>query len=325
MSGRSSKGDADLRALRVFVAVAESNSMTAAAGRCGLTQSAVSQVIRHLEESMGTVLVDRSQRPIAITATGRVLHRHAQSVIHEAEALEVAVRHASSDKVPDLRIGVVDSFASTVGPSLIKALLESSATHLSFRSGLAHDQTEGLLNRSLDFIITSDALDDIDGLERRLILSEPFLLLLPERLESAPELSDLNALAAAHSLIRFSARSQIGLQIERHLRRMGIKAPRLLEMDATDTLVAMVSAGLGWAVATPLCLLQVKTSLSRIRTHPFPGPRFIRHLYLVNRGGEYGSLPERITQAARGVVRNECFPDIRRLAPWLGDQFVVGA
>lgn len=325
MRGVTGKRDADLPALRVFVAVAESNSMTIAARRCGLTQSAVSQVIRHLEESMGTVLVDRSQRPIAITATGRVLHRHAQALIHDAEALEVAVRHASSDKVPELRIGVVDSFATTVGPSLIKALLESSATHLSFRSGLAHDQTEGLLNRSLDFIITSDALDDIDGLERRLILSEPFLLLLPERLGSAPELSDLKALAAAHSLIRFSARSQIGTQIERHLRRMGIKAPRLLEMDATDTLVAMVSAGLGWAVATPMCLLQVKSSLGRTIAHPFPGPRFIRHFHLVNRTGEYGSLPERISQAARDVVRGECFPEIRTLVPWLRDQLVIGA
>lgn len=324
MSGGPGKHEPDLRALRVFVAVAQSGSMTMAARRCGLTQSAVSQVVRHLEESMGTVLVDRSRRPIAITATGRVLQRHAQALIQDAEALEIAVRHASSDKIPDLRVGVVDSFASTVGPSLIRTLLESSATHLSFRSGLAHDQTEGLLNRSLDFIITSDPLDDIDGLERRLILTEPFLLLLPDRLASASNFADLRSLAAAHSLIRFSARSQMGVQIERHLRRVGIKAPRLLEMDATDTLVAMVSAGLGWAIVTPMCLLQVKSGLNRVRTRPLPGPRFFRQLYLVNRTGEYGSLPGRISDAAREAVRRECLPEIRRLVPWLKDQFTVG-
>jgi DNA-binding transcriptional LysR family regulator len=324
VKGAFGKHGVDLHALRVFLAVAESNNMTIAARKCGLTQSAVSQLVRQLEESLGTVLVDRSQRPIGITATGRVLHRHALTLIQDAEALEVAVRHANSEKVPELRIGVIDSFASTVGPSLIKALLKSSATQISFRSGLAHDQSEGLLNRSLDFIITSDALDDVDGLERRHIFSEPFLLLLPDKLESTVALSDLNALAAAHPLIRFSTRGQIGLQIERHLRRVGVRAPRLLEVDATDTLATMVSAGLGWAIATPLCLLQVKSSLLHIKTHPFPGPRFVRHLYLVNRIGEYGSLPERVTQDACDIVREECLPEIKRLIPWLKNQIVMG-
>lgn len=324
MKGAVAKRDTDLHALRVFLAVAESSSMTIAARRCGLTQSAVSQLIRQLEESLGTVLVDRSQRPIAMTATGRVLHRHAQSLIQDAEALEVAVRHAGSDKVPELRIGVIDSFAATVGPSLIKALLKSSATHISFQSGLAHDQAEGLITRGLDFIITSDALDDVDGLERYPIMTEPFLLLLPAKLASAAEAADLRELAAAYSLIRFSARSQIGLQIERHLRRMGIKAPRLLEMDATDTLVAMVSAGLGWAIATPLCLLQASARLKGVRVLPIPAPGFNRHLHLVTRAKEYGDLPNRIVSLSCEILQRECIPEARSLVPWLKNQIVVG-
>ena len=248
-NGSYGKRSFDLHALRVFLAVADAGNMTVAAGRLGLTQSAVSQLVRQLEECMGAVLIDRSQRPVVPTATGRVLQRHAQTIISDAEALELAVRHAGSNKVQQLNIGVIDSFAATVGPTLIKTLLKTTATHLSFRSGLAHDQAQGLLSRNLDFIITSDPLDDVDGLDRYAILSEPFLLLLPDRMGPATELQDLRKLAAAHSLIRFSARSQIGGQIERHLRRLGVKAARLLEVDATDTLVAMVSAGLGWAIA----------------------------------------------------------------------------
>lgn len=298
--------------------------MTAAANRLRLTQSAVSQLIRQLEECMGAVLIDRSRRPVSLTATGRVLQRHAQSIIGDAEALEVAVRHAGSRKVQELSIGVVDSFASTVGPTLIKSLLRTAATHLSFRSGLAHDQAEGLLSRNLDFIITSDPLDDIDGLERYVILSEPFLLLIPKTMGSASELLDLKFLAAAHPLIRFSARSQIGTQIERHLRRLGIKAARLLEVDATDTLVAMVSAGLGWAIATPLCLLQVRGNMKDIRTRPFPGAGFSRQLHLITRAGEYGELPQHIVNLSCEIVRQECLPEIRRLAPWLKHDIAVG-
>lgn len=323
--GRHGRHGFDLHALRVFLAVADTGNMTVAAARQGLTQSAVSQLIRQLEECMGAVLVDRSQRPVGLTATGRVLQRHAQAIISDAEALEIAVRHAGSNKVQELNIGVVDSFASTVGPSLIKSLLKTTATHLSFRSGLAHDHAEGLLSRNLDFIITSDSLDDVDGLERYVIMSEPFLLLLPERLGTTiSDLQDLKKLATEHSLIRFSARSQIGVQIERHLRRLGVKAARLLEVDATDTLVAMISAGLGWAIATPFCLLQAGGRAKGVKAFPFPAAGFNRQLHLITRSGEYGDLPQRIVDLSCEIVRCECMPEIRRLAPWIKNQIVIG-
>ncbi len=323
-NGSYGKRSFDLHALRVFLAVADAGNMTVAAGRLGLTQSAVSQLVRQLEECMGAVLIDRSQRPVVPTATGRVLQRHAQTIISDAEALELAVRHAGSNKVQQLNIGVIDSFAATVGPTLIKTLLKTTATHLSFRSGLAHDQAQGLLSRNLDFIITSDPLDDVDGLDRYAILSEPFLLLLPDRMGPATELQDLRKLAAAHSLIRFSARSQIGGQIERHLRRLGVKAARLLEVDATDTLVAMVSAGLGWAIATPFCLLQAGARMKGVRSLPFPAAGLNRQLHLITRAGEYGDLPQRIVELSCEIVRRECLPEIKRLVPWLRQQIVIG-
>lgn len=316
--------DCDLRGLRIFLAVGASGSMTAAAQRLGLTQSAVSQTIRQLEEFLGTILVDRSQRPLALTATGLVLQRNAQRVIEEADALRNAVRSAGVSKMSELRVGAVDSFASTAGPSLIKALLKTTATRLSFRSGLAHDHAQGLLGRSLDIIITTDALDDVDGLDRYPIIAEPFVLLLPEKLTAGSELSGLKRLAATHSLIRFSGRSHIGGQIERHLRRLNIRVARLLEVDATDTLVAMVAAELGWAIATPLCLLQVRGQLTKLRAQPFPGTGFARQLYLITRTGEYGDLPQRIANLACEALRRECLPELKRAMPWLKGQVVIG-
>ena len=50
--------DFDLGSLEVFVAVAELGSMTRAAGRLGLTQSAVSHVVRQLETAFATQLLD---------------------------------------------------------------------------------------------------------------------------------------------------------------------------------------------------------------------------------------------------------------------------
>jgi DNA-binding transcriptional LysR family regulator len=98
----------------------------------------------------------------------------------------------------------------------------------------------------------------------------------------------------------------------------------LLEVDATDSLVAMVSAGLGWAIATPLCLLQVKSSISKLKVVPFPGKGFVRQLYLITRSDEYGDLPQRILQLSRDIVRRECVPEILRLVPWIKERLLVG-
>lgn len=315
--------DYNLHSLKAFLAVGTTGSMTAAAARLGLTQSAISQAIRQLEEVLGTVVLDRSRRPLALTAAGLVLQRHAQPLIDDAEALRTRVRHAGSHKLPELKIGVVDSFASTAGPELIRALLKTTS-RLSFRSGLTHDQAEALLNRNLDVIITNDAMDEVDGLARWPILSEPYLLLMHERLAASGYASDLKQLAAKHSLIRFSARSHMGAQVERHLRRLGLKAPHRLEVDGSDALVAMVAAELGWGIATPLCMLQVRSRLHGITMLPFPGPGFGRQLHLVTRAGEYGEVPQKIAALAHQVLREHCMPELRKLIPWIENQIVLG-
>ena len=313
----------NLQSLKAFLAVGATGSMTAAADRLGLTQSAISQAIRQLEDALGTVIVDRSHRPLALTPAGQVLQRHAQPIVDDAEALTTIVRQAGSTKLPELKIGVVDSFATTAGPQLIRALLKTTS-RMSFRSGLAHDQAEGLLNRRLDVIITSDAMDELDGLERYPLLSEPYLLLLPETMKADAGELDLKRLAGSYSLIRFSARSHVGAQIERHLRRLGVKAPHLLEVDASDALVAMVGAGLGWGIATPLCLLQVRSRLEGVKAVPLPGPVFVRQLHLITRSGEYGELPRKLADMACNVLHDHCMPELRKLVPWIRNQIVIG-
>lgn len=313
----------DVHALKLFVAVCKTGSMTTASKQLGLTQSAVSQAIRQIEDLLGAVLIDRSERPLRPTAAGRVLQQHAAAIVDEVESLPSVIRQTASTSVPKIRVGLIDSFASTAGPALIRTLLSNKVRCIAARSGIARDHADALLSRNLDLIVTGDPLDDVDGLDRYLLLSEPFVLLLPEELAKSMRRPDLGTLAARYSLIRFSARSQIGIQVDRQLRRLGIKAPRLLELDPTDAVVAMVSGGVGWAIATPLCLLQVRSQIAGVRVLPFPGAPFVRHLYLVARSGEYDELASNVAHLARDVARKVCVPAIRSLVPWVSDQIIV--
>ena len=71
----------DLRALEAFVAVVEAGGMTAAAKRLGTTQSAISQTIAHLEETLGVQVLDRAVRPPQPTAAGDVLYGRAKALL----------------------------------------------------------------------------------------------------------------------------------------------------------------------------------------------------------------------------------------------------
>ncbi len=122
--------------------------------------------------------------------------------------------------------------------------------------------------------------------------------------------TDLAALAGHLDLVRFSARSFFGRRVEQQLRRIRVEPTRRLEVDTAHAAMAMVGAGISWAITTPLCLLQRIAYAERIRCLPLPGPGFGRRLTLIARQQEFGDLPGRIAEAAAGVLRERCLPAI---------------
>lgn len=311
----------DLRLLRIFVTVGELGSMTAAARALGLTQSAVSQSIRQLEEELRVTLIVREHRPLSLTFAGNVLRQKAQRLLVEAHQIPRLLEELGKSKLSEVRIGMVDSFAATIGPSLIKELL-SSAVHLTVWAGLSPSLTDALLRRSVDLIVTTDALDEAAALERYPLMKEPFILLLPIALAKRNSKPALDYLAANYPLIRYSARSHIGGQIEQHLRRIGLDAPRGIEIDTSDALTSMVAGDLGWAITTPLCLSQGRAHAERVRAVPLPSPGFGRVISLVSRSDEYRELPQKVAVQARRFLKAYYRSEIRRLAPWLTNELV---
>jgi len=71
----------DLTTLRSFVAVADHGGVTRAAGMLNLTQSAVSMQLKRLEELLDVSLLDRSNRKIALTASGEQLLTYARRMV----------------------------------------------------------------------------------------------------------------------------------------------------------------------------------------------------------------------------------------------------
>ncbi len=310
----------DIRSLKVFLTVGAKGNMTVAARTLGMTQSSVSQVIQRLERTMGAPLFDRMRRPLRLTAAGSILSRRVERLVEEAELLSAAVREASS--VSEIRVGLVDSVAGTVGPHLIRTFMDRVST-ITLWAGLTLPLVQALMSRQVDVVIAADLMDDLDSFRHIQIASEPFILALPKSYPVPHGPLTLEGLARGLALIRYSARSSIGIRIDRHLRRCSVSAPRRLEIDSSDTLFAMVAAGVGWALTTPLCVLHGRPDPSAVRLLPLPGPGFARQIVMIARHGEYQDLVDRLASDAREALRSICLPAIRRSMPWIADEIVL--
>ena len=76
--------------LKIFAAVVENLSFTAAASSLGLTQPAVSQSIAELEKSLGVQLFDRNRGEVVLTPHGRLFEGYARQIMHWYKAAENA-------------------------------------------------------------------------------------------------------------------------------------------------------------------------------------------------------------------------------------------
>ena len=306
----------NLHNIEAFLAVAETNSFTMAGKRLEKTQSAVSQAIRQLEEELGVILIDRASRHVTLTPSGEVMRRLATQLLEDVKTMKSLVREQSMAKVSHLRIGMVDSFASAVGPSLISSMM-AEAVNLNISSDVTPNLGKALLARRLDIVFANDSFDKEPQLIRYELLREPFVLLLPKDARWDVETSDLASLARAYPMVRYHTQSYIGAQIEAHCHRLNVIPSRRISVDTTEKLMASVAAGVGWSIGNPLSVLVSGRQRRLIRVALFPGETLYRRLCIVARRGEFDRLVLRLARLSSEVLTDwiegelqETFPEL---------------
>ena len=310
----------DLHTLEVFLAVCETGNMAGAARQLGVTQPAVSQVIADIEARTGTLLFDRRIRPLGLTAAGSVLRQCASSLLEDARQITPRLLEVIAGKLPLMRVGLVESLSRALMQSLA-SFMASRAEQAAVLSGLTASHAAALLTRQLDLVIGVDDLEDLEGLERWALLDEPYLLLLPETEPAPDSVAALALLLERYPLVRYSARSRTGAEIERHLRRLRLDAPIRQEYDSPLGVLA-AARNSGIAVTTPFCLFEAGMDLAGLTCHPLPGPRFARRLTLVARRRELGRLPADLAQTVHETLR-DCLPRIEGTLPAFAEQIIV--
>ncbi len=300
----------NLRSLEIFVTSVEEDNMSRAAERLGLTQSAVSQAIANLEKSIGAQLVDRTVRPARLTLLGTTFYKGALELLGRARILEQGVDLDMNKLLPLLRIGMVDSFAATVGPYLVKAL-DTIAAQWSVLSGINETSVRALLERRVDFVITPDNSHNLFELTVLPIFEEPFFIVAPPSNSSEPKTAE--QLCEEMPLIRYSRSSFFGRQVDDYLREHALSPQHRYELDTSDAVLGMVGAGIGWTIATPLVVLKSVRSDTNLRIYPLSKAPMSRTLWLIAQRTENAELSQRIAKAAQEAILTGFLPKIAGL------------
>ena len=108
-----------LRHLKLFVAVVDAGTMTAASQQLYMTQPAVSQAIRELEQHYGVQLFDRISKRLYLTDQGNRFLGYARHILSLSDEMEMALAHP--DTFGSLRIGATLTIGNALLPSIAKS------------------------------------------------------------------------------------------------------------------------------------------------------------------------------------------------------------
>ncbi len=126
-------------------------------------------------------------------------------------------------------------------------------------------------------------------------------------------------------MIRYADDSFLGRTIEGYISRSALNAPEKVKLDNTQSVLSCVSAGLGWTITTPLCLLQNGIPREELTCLALPELEGLyRELSLYSRQNELDNLPLCMSQNSQQIIRDKFLPKLEKELPWLSEQVQIG-
>lgn len=179
----------DLRRLRSFLRIVDTGSLTRAAASLNIAQPALSQQLVSLEAQFGQKLLIRSHSGVTPTEAGRVLYRHAQSLLKQFEQCEVDVKRASASLSGTVSVGIAPySAGSTIALAFLKAVREAFPDIiLHIVEGFSVPFSELIMNGKLNMAIMH-GIGPMRGVKFHPLVKEEFYLVAAPSL-SAPATS----------------------------------------------------------------------------------------------------------------------------------------
>ncbi|MCM5571770.1 LysR substrate-binding domain-containing protein [Burkholderiaceae bacterium FT117] len=236
------------RQLRAFVLVAEWGSFTKAAAEMNVTQSALSLLVRSLEDAIGVRLIDRTSRSVALTAVGREFLASSERVLGELEQSLKSVNELVSKRRGRLVIAAPLVLAGTfLPPVLAEFRAMYPEVDLVLKDTLP-DQVLPLVRGAAADLGIGTFHRNADDVHYRLLFRESLVAVLP-RSDPLASRSKVSWRQVASRPIMLLPRGSVFRTLaESGFAQAGVQVEPAFEATYVGTLIGLVRAGLGVAV-----------------------------------------------------------------------------
>ncbi|PSL14648.1 LysR family transcriptional regulator [Marinobacterium halophilum] len=290
-----------LRHIHYFLAVAEHRNFTRAASAMHVSQPALSQQIKQLEENLGTRLFDRSGRSIALTDAGEVYARYARRALQDLDAGKRAIHDVSDLSRGLLRIAITPTFTPYLIGPLVRTFHERHAhIRLQVEEMSQERMEERLLEDDFDLGIAFADVHSRD-IESRPLLEERLALVVnrdhPLANRQQIDAQTLGTLSLVLLNTEFATREQI----DRYCRQHALHPQVMMEANSVSAVIEMVRH-------TPLASLlpaQVAQERADLLALPLTPTELTRTAVLLLRKDAYRSAATRAFIALAGPLKRE--------------------
>lgn len=293
----------ELRHIEYFVAVAEELSFTRAAERLSIAQSPVSQQVKKLERELGVELFERTTRSVQLTDAGRIFYHDCTALLAASRQAIESAQLAGRGHLGRLNLAFTGSATYELMPLLVSAYKQRFPNvKLEIRSEmLTPPQVDGLLDGSISVGLLRPPIAR-QGLVHEILRHEPLVVLLPVSHPLASKVRlDLTDLADEMFVSYPSSPPSSVYQAATMACQQAGFSPRVVqEVAETATLVALVAAGLGVALApAPVRHLRVNGVTHR----PLAGRTVTVPLAIAYKEGPVSPLVRGYLETTRTLVR----------------------
>lgn len=262
---------------RTLVAVHDYPTFADAAEALFLTPAAVSQQMRHLEDTLQVALFDRKTRPPKLNAHGLRVVAHARDVLVSFDRL-VEIAKSAEDIAGVLTIGAATGITSRLIPVVLRRLRDRyPALQVRIEEGTTDDLIVRVRRRSLDAAVITEPMSPEPELQTLPITSEAMMVLAPKDSKER----NWKTLIASRPFLRLNRHSGLGRIIDMELRNARVPVIEAMELDSSESIVGLVTEGLGVGVV-PAGRVTDETR-KRLRILPFGTPPVKRNVVLIER------------------------------------------
>lgn len=304
----------NLRQLRAFTVIADKGSFVAAAEILHLSQPALSQSIRQLEEQIGSPLFHRTTRSVRLTSLGLSFLPHVRHLLQQFEMMMEGVHDIVAKKRGQVTIACLPSVASRLMPRVVAANEKLyPGLKVIIRDTHMRGVVAAVTSGEADLGIGGSVADNV-GLDSSIIARDEFHAVMPVTSPLARRRTVRLADLADQPFVAMSHESGVREMLDLATAELDIRLKIIAEVSNIATLTGMVEEGIGVSALPGLVL--PRNNHSFVRHRPLVEPQIQRTIRLYWRAG-IGLSPSAqaiVASLKRCIAEDEVlshFPNVR--------------